>query len=203
MVRSAEEAALAHVQLWVFECASSVPDVLDASAALAEEGLGGAVLGGAGEAEAGGAPIQLLLLNKMDLVGGGGSSGVASAVPADRQWRISCATGEGVAPFLAQLGTLVRGLYGAWASAVCGLACAGWRGVRLWPRACLVGWCRRGRDREHAAVQPSAAPARTATTQAPTAARRRWSHARATGSTSRGASPPSRPSSNSRGSARR
>jgi tRNA modification GTPase len=66
-------------------------------------------------ASAGGAspPLQLLLLNKIDLVGGDGAAELVSAVPAEQQWRVSCSTGEGIAPFLDDLGKRVRRLYGA------------------------------------------------------------------------------------------
>ena len=130
MVRSADEAAKAHVQLWVFDASTPVPPVLDASSATATaatatspaaadsaagedaDGVGAEATGGVA-----GAPLQLLLRNKIDLSGGGEGSAeggdTAGGVPAERQWRISCTTGEGVAPFLDQLGGIVRRLYGS------------------------------------------------------------------------------------------
>jgi len=135
MVRSADEAAKAHVQLWVFDASTPVPPVLDAASAAASpatataatatspaaadsaagedaDGVGAEATGGVA-----GAPLQLLLRNKIDLSRGGegGAEGgdTAGGVPAERQWRISCTTGEGVAPFLDQLGGIVRQLYGS------------------------------------------------------------------------------------------
>ena len=135
MVRSADEAAKAHVQLWVFDASTPVPPVLDASSAAASpttatavtatspaaadsaagedaDGVGAEATGGIA-----GAPLQLLLRNKVDLSRGGegGAEGgdTAGGVPSERQWRISCTTGEGVAPFLDQLGGIVRRLYGS------------------------------------------------------------------------------------------
>jgi len=43
---------------------------------------------------------------------GGADTNLASAVPAERQWRVSCSTGDGIAPFLDALGKRVKELYG-------------------------------------------------------------------------------------------
>ena len=119
MIRSAAEAAKAHVQLWVYDAAESVPLVLDVAAVVAE-GLGedessqvAAVYAESGaETENRHTPLQLLLLNKIDLVDNSQEEVVASAVPMNQQWRISCSTSAGIAPFLDALGRRVRELYG-------------------------------------------------------------------------------------------
>jgi len=117
MARAAAAAKDAHVQLWVLDASDDASrmsegddgDSLGAMRVLGgDEGPGEGHDGPSGDRES---PRRLLVLNKSDLVDDDARSPAhASALrlfSADRRWSISCATGDGLAEFIADLGDVV------------------------------------------------------------------------------------------------
>jgi tRNA modification GTPase len=117
MLRAADEARRANIQLWVFDAAAPPLSLsqLDATAALGTiESVGSKVAADDGasgdfEADADGGPTRLLVLNKIDLH----PASPSNLVPDSAQWRVSCESGEGVQGFLDALASLVSSRYGS------------------------------------------------------------------------------------------
>ena len=133
MLRAADEARQAQVQLWVYDAteppsreAQLDPEIaisqLDPEAAVgslpgaptdAIEGAGTRAAAGAAAAGAEDATLRLLVLNKADLLGGKRAVGASALLPASRQWAVSCETGDGLQAFLDALASLVAERYGS------------------------------------------------------------------------------------------
>jgi tRNA modification GTPase len=112
MLRAAEEARRAQLQLWVYDAgdAPTHAEQLDADAVV--DALKGESAKSAARdlEEAVDAVPKLLVLNKMDLHPGTPTSPL---VPEALQWRLSCETGEGVQSFLDALAEIVSAKYGS------------------------------------------------------------------------------------------
>ena len=118
MMRAADEARRAHIQLWVYEAREPPTEQrqLDPEATLQAIGEGS---GGGGEAamESSGEDddelMRLLVLNKIDLGGAAASASGCNLLPNADQFRLSCETGDGVQPFLDELAARVAKRYGS------------------------------------------------------------------------------------------
>jgi len=106
MARAAKEAARAHLQLWVYDALAPPQSAEQLEAALAS------ARAGAEQEPQQAEPQKLLLLNKVDLLPEGTAS-ASAFFAADRQWGVSCLTGEGVQDFLTSLAEIVKRQYGA------------------------------------------------------------------------------------------
>jgi len=122
MSRAAAEARRANVQLWVFDAREPPATAADLTAAPhAHSGAAELPFGYAAPPDEPAGPDaadqeRLLVLNKVDLLPpshGGERGGQVLGMPAERQHYVSCATGEGVQPFLDALAALVQQRYGA------------------------------------------------------------------------------------------
>mmetsp|Transcript_17368 Transcript_17368/g.31643 ORF Transcript_17368/g.31643 Transcript_17368/m.31643 type:complete len:631 (+) Transcript_17368:67-1959(+) len=120
MLRAANEAKRAHVQLWVYDAAAppTHESQLDADSVSATSGghatptSDGSELAGAGAEEV----VRMLVLNKIDLLkehSENPSKTFSSLLPASSQWPISCASGTGLQPFLDALSTVIADRYGS------------------------------------------------------------------------------------------
>ena len=121
MQRAAVEAANAHVQLWVHDAATPPTrrTELHAQAHDGGEACADAIAAfptdAADEAplDATTAPVRLLVLNKLDLIHDAVAEAWSPLLERERQWRLSCETGEGLQPFLDALAERVAASYGS------------------------------------------------------------------------------------------
>ena len=122
MLRAADEARRANVQLWVFDAseAPTRPEQLDTDAALSGLAEGSV---DAADAVAQAVPpreparpdgpdaLRLLVLNKADLLAA--PLPPSTLVEPEAQWQLSCQSGDGLQPFLDALAGLVASRYGS------------------------------------------------------------------------------------------
>ena len=119
MMRAADEAKRAQIQVWVFDAAApptrtsqldpvATLDALDDETVDKSANVHGTA-DGTGDAQSD--VMQLLVLNKLDLVGAT-SRPVCELFPSSQQWQLSCETGDGLQPFLDALSGIVASRYG-------------------------------------------------------------------------------------------
>lgn len=122
MMRAADEAQKAHIQLWVYDVADPPQRESQLNPAATLDALQGGGTGilptvalhGEGDSVEADDALQLLVLNKLDLAAAaqGASSNSCELLPSSRQWKLSCESGEGLQRFLDALSDIVTSRYG-------------------------------------------------------------------------------------------